>query len=150
GIGHSPLIPAGNEEMCHEEIYHRARVDFAAHHPGSRERNRSPYVAVELLIREQRLLVSSQLKSSVSACAQNDLPPRAAGVQWRHGRPSHRRMPPMNQFFLAAVPVVGFVYGVVRPPLGLPLPEDEDVPHREGIERERTDTRASVAARPDL
>jgi len=56
----------------------------------------------------------------------------------------------MNQFFLAAVPVVGFVHGVVRPPLGLPLPEDEDVPHREGIERERTDTRASVAARPDL
>ncbi|HKF08527.1 MAG TPA: hypothetical protein VKB89_07385 [Xanthobacteraceae bacterium] len=53
----------------------------------------------------------------------------------------------MNQFSLAAVPVVGFVHGVVRPPLGLPLPEDEDVPHGDGIERNQTDTRATAGAR---
>ena len=39
------------KEMCHEEVSHRDRADLTAHHPGSRECQCGPRVAVELLIR---------------------------------------------------------------------------------------------------
>jgi len=73
--------------MCHEEISYRDRVDLAAHHPGSRECKRSPCVAGQLLIREQRLLILSRVMSSVSVRAQHYVPLRAAGAHLRHGVP---------------------------------------------------------------
>jgi len=57
----------------------------------------------------------------------------------------------MNQFSFAAVPVIGFVHGAVRPPLGLPLAQDDDVPHGEALSVVRRIAAARVLTdRPDL
>src|SRR5262245_1215004 len=49
-----------NKEMCHEEIHRRPRADLADRDPVAyRDCKRSPRVAVEFLVREQRLLTIS-------------------------------------------------------------------------------------------
>ena len=49
-----------SKEMCHEEINRRSRADLTDRDPfAHRECKRSPYVPVEVLIREQRLLTIS-------------------------------------------------------------------------------------------
>src|SRR6476619_4994757 len=49
-----------NEEMSHEEIHRRARVDLADCDPDAHpDCKRSPRVPVELLVRRQRLLTNS-------------------------------------------------------------------------------------------
>src|SRR6516164_2134337 len=59
------VVVAGNrttlsKEMCHEEIHRRARADLADRDPvAHRDCKRSPRVAVEPGVREQRLLTMS-------------------------------------------------------------------------------------------
>src|SRR5262249_53041450 len=52
--------------MCHEEIHRRSRADLADRDPvAHRDCKRSPRVAVELLIRKQRLLTISGGKQAL-------------------------------------------------------------------------------------
>jgi hypothetical protein len=61
------------EEMCHEEIHRRPRLDLADCDPDAHpDCKRSPRVPVELLIRQQRLLMISALGER-SARGQHDL-----------------------------------------------------------------------------
>src|SRR5215471_10136396 len=56
-----------NKEMCHEEIHRRPRADLADRDPvADRDCERSPRVAVEPGVREQRLLTMSG-QASVSS-----------------------------------------------------------------------------------
>src|SRR5262249_1818779 len=73
------------KEMCHEEIHHHDRVDLAAHHPGHRDCERGPCVAVELRIRRQRLLTSS--RASEHSSRRLSMLRTAAVWHSRDGRP---------------------------------------------------------------
>src|SRR5262245_3571309 len=76
-----------NQEMCHEEVYRCSRLDLADRHPDAHlDCKRSPRVAVDLLVRKQRLLTPS--RADVLLAAQ------------RTGRPARpRERPPAMTLF---------------------------------------------------
>src|SRR6516164_4051783 len=104
------VVVAGNrttlsKEMCHEEIHRRARADLADRDPvAHRDCKRSPRVAVEPGVREQRLLTMS---GRAFPLAVQDL-----AFAWR---PARTRRPPARRtinradaaVLLAATPAVG-------------------------------------------
>jgi hypothetical protein len=85
-----------NKEMCHEEIHRCSRVDLTYCDPDAHpDCKRSPRVAVELLIREQRLLTTSRARERL--CLRLKLHGGRLALA-RRLPPTARSISPMNRF----------------------------------------------------
>ncbi len=85
-----------NKEMCHEEIHRCSRVDLTYCDPDAHpDCKRSPRVAVELLIREQRLLTTSRARERL--CLRLKLHGGRLALA-RRLPPTARSISPVNRF----------------------------------------------------
>jgi hypothetical protein len=69
-------VAVKHKEMCHEKIHRRYRVDLSDRHPDAQaDCKRSPCVAVELVVREQRLLRAWRLARAFLLAGLTLMPP---------------------------------------------------------------------------
>src|SRR5262249_32664963 len=119
GMALRRIVVAGNrttlnKEMCHEEIHRRPRADLADRDPvADRDCERSPRVAVEPDVREQRLLTMSG-QASVSSRGSRFGIRLAAGLPPRGGRPGAVINRDDAAILLAATPAVGLIHGAAE------------------------------------
>src|SRR5262245_61681828 len=102
-----------SKEMCHEEIHRRSRADLADRDPvAHRDCKRSPRVAVELLIRKQRLLTISGASERFCSRLTTWHSRGTAGLHSRAGRrPAARSILPMKGFCSPRRQLMGRING---------------------------------------